>query len=145
MIYDLNIADLPSLPFSERSNLPTVRAVYIVCDAQGNVLYVGATCSLRSRLKSHHRRQQFEAIGHVSIAWIEVTQPLILRKTEAVLIEQLQPSLNRNRIPLAGQLVPVCALVSLATKRALKTLADKDCRTVSQTLKRLIERSLKAD
>lgn len=144
MTGELNIATLPSLPFSDRAKLPTIGAVYIICGADQRVLYVGATLQLRDRLKSHHRRKQFGSIEHVSIAWIEEDHPKRRLKMEAELIKQLDPKLNRNSVPLtADSLVNLTALVTLDTFWAVKRLAEQEERTVSNFTKRLIEQALK--
>lgn len=95
MTEELNLADLPSVPLSERGTLPNHPAIYFAMSQSGDVLYIGRAVSLCKRWSSHQRLLQLEEMGGVRIAWLAVLNGNVLPGLEGVLIDRFKPSLNR--------------------------------------------------
>lgn len=89
---DLNT--LPSLPLTNRKQLPAISAVYFCLDSNGQLLYVGKTVNLQQRWQQHHRYAQLELIEGVQLAWMSCEVEL-LEDTEEDLISLLSPLYNR--------------------------------------------------
>lgn len=90
-----DLSSLPSLPLSDRSQLPSCAAVYFALSASGRVLYVGQSIDLRERLRRHHRVALLDALGDVRIAWLKESNSLALRRIETALIKHFNPPLNK--------------------------------------------------
>ena len=88
--------DMPSLPLADRCQLPETPGIYILYQ-DDHVLYIGKTLSLRRRLQTHQRLQQFAEYGtNISIAWHALPHTYKREGTfyERNLISFLQPHLN---------------------------------------------------
>lgn len=90
----IKLSELTSVSLEGRRGLPECAGVYIVFDADSVVLYVGRSVNIRARWTSHHRRKDLQAIDGIRIAWIEVTDVLLLPTFEAGLIARFNPKLN---------------------------------------------------
>lgn len=79
--------------------LPTCSGLYVVFRG-AEVLYVGQARNLRQRWAGHHRFAQLRDLGADSIAWTprEIED---LNESEAALIADLRPRLNRHALPKA--------------------------------------------
>ena len=136
----INPNELPSVLLSRRKALPDCPAVYFVLTATGQVLYIGRSESLFFRIKSHHRRFQFKRLQSVRVAWLE-TSLESLTELESACIAIFNPTLNRTPVPLVeGQLQLVAGFVPPPVKQLIKELAEKDGRSESQALRKLLER-----
>lgn len=78
----VNLLALPSVSLENRFNLPMTPGIYLAIDAVGEVKYVGRTKSLwrRWNVSRHHRYNQLLAKGDIRIAWIEISNPKLLRR-----------------------------------------------------------------
>ena len=83
---------LPSVPFSNRWQLPEQPGVYVVLNGDA-VLYVGeAFDSIRKRWRAHNKRTQAEALGADRIAYMVCGDGRWWAEEYAVF--HLQPPLN---------------------------------------------------
>ncbi|NER99445.1 MAG: GIY-YIG nuclease family protein [Symploca sp. SIO1B1] len=64
----INPLTLPSVPLSQRSQLPTTPSIYFAIDTQGVVQYIGRSINPRQRWVSHHHFHELSNIGGVKIA-----------------------------------------------------------------------------
>lgn len=92
---NLDIRSLPSVQLKERVLLPDISGVYFVYSV--DILYIGKTHNLRKRWISHHRTQQLEALGDVTISYLAVPR-ILLSYIEDVSIEYFRPLLNNTEI-----------------------------------------------
>ncbi len=93
----IDISILPSLFLSDRKQLPKVACIYFAIDAMGQIQYIGKSVNLRQRwCGSHHRIEQLKSMENIRIAWLEVSDPLLLPKIENALISQFSPPLNKT-------------------------------------------------
>lgn len=92
-----DIALLPSLSLTERSQLPEITAVYFALSITGEVLYVGKANNLRSRWYGHHRYDQLRKFRTVRLAWFETPQDE-LDATERAFIAYYDPPLNNSNL-----------------------------------------------
>jgi DNA-binding XRE family transcriptional regulator len=93
--HTINPLELPSLPLEWKAALPLkCRAIYMALSAEGEILYVGRSNDIRKRWKSHDRFKHLKQIQGVRIAWIEVSDPYLLRTLETALIEYFKPEFN---------------------------------------------------
>jgi excinuclease UvrABC nuclease subunit len=117
-----DLSQLPWLPLDQRQDLPDVPAVYLVLTGDGQVLYIGKTASLQGRWKGHHRQIQFDRIGKVRLAWIEVETEEFLGEVEQLLIEHFSPVMNGQSLG-DGPVVPLHFKVPEQFRREFKTYA----------------------
>jgi hypothetical protein len=95
----IDIFALPSVPLSDRGQLPKCSAVYFILDG-ANVLYIGKSVNLSQRWLAHHRLKQVEKIAcYPRIAWMEVGDSDLLADIERALIQHFEPALNNQVIP----------------------------------------------
>ena len=78
---------------------PSLPAVYVIRDQEGRALYVGKAVNLRRRLRAHFVERRWRAIrpGFAPAAgadWVLVGSEIEALLREAVLIQELQPSVN---------------------------------------------------
>ena len=90
---------LPWKRLDDRRHLPPCAAIYFVCDGQGKVLYIGRTTSLLHRWLSHNRIRQCRELEQCRIAWLEVTDTLLLPAIEEACIAYFCPSWNEHPEP----------------------------------------------
>jgi excinuclease UvrABC nuclease subunit len=89
-------SDLPSVPLEQRKTLPECPGIYFAIDNTGIIQYIGRSNNIRQRWLQHHRQSQLEAIGSIQVAWLQVSDSLLLPSIEAALIEYFQPLLNNQ-------------------------------------------------
>lgn len=92
----INLLTLPSVPLDCRKDLPEYPGIYFAIDNAGTVQYIGRSSNIRQRWLQHHRYNQLEALGSVAVAWLQVSDNLLLPSIEAALIEYFQPLLNNQ-------------------------------------------------
>lgn len=90
----VNLAELPTVAFTERKALPDVPAVYFVLDGNGDMLYIGQSLSIARRWVSHSHHKKLRLLGARRIAWLTVSDPSLLLQVERACIEHFQPSVN---------------------------------------------------
>lgn len=100
----IDLRSLPSILLSERKSLPKkVSAIYFALSSSDEVLYIGRAVCLHDRWsgQKHHRRVQLEELGGVRIAWMQVSDPVLLPEIETALIKHFSPLLNvsNNEFP----------------------------------------------
>jgi DNA-binding XRE family transcriptional regulator len=91
---------LPSVFFEWKAALPKCAGIYFVIDNNEEVLYIGRSKDINQRWSSvgHHRHNQLSSMSGVRIAWMEVTDLLLLPDIESALIDWFCPVLNRLAI-----------------------------------------------
>lgn len=87
----LDLATLPSLPLSERKQLPATPCVYFAM-SNGSVQYIGRSINLKTRWSAHHHYHDLATDS--CIAWILVSDPSLLPQIERALINWFNPPLN---------------------------------------------------
>lgn len=91
----INLSELPSLPLECKANLPLrCQGIYIALSAKGEVLYVGRSKDIQKRWRSHSRFKHLKQIQGSRLAWLEVSDPYLLRILEPALIEYFKPEFN---------------------------------------------------
>jgi excinuclease UvrABC nuclease subunit len=99
----LDLTALPSLCLSRRAELPKAPAVYFAIDSLAQVQYIGQSINLRQRWANHHhRQQQLDGIGNITIAWLEISELSLRREVEEALIQHFDPPFNGLRNELGG-------------------------------------------
>lgn len=94
---------LPSLPLSERSQLPNCPAIYFVMQNE-SVLYIGKTVNLAQRWAAHHKWNQLAGLDTpIRIAWLSCSDKNLLTQIETALIQQFNPELNKSIPKLSSQ------------------------------------------
>ena len=92
----INPLTLPSVPLSERSQLPATPCIYLVLSQSGEILYVGRSVNLQQRLRTgHHRYSEFLGVGAHRVAWF-ACDAIELENIESQLIDLLKPKLNNQ-------------------------------------------------
>jgi hypothetical protein len=94
----IDIQDLPTVMFGERSRLPRMSAVYFALGVSDTVLYIGKTQDLWKRWRFHHRLQQLMDMGCLRIAWYGAKRDILLT-LEIPLIDAYKPPLNKRLGP----------------------------------------------
>jgi|GEM_PF-5266890 len=95
---------LPSVRFTEKSQLPKCPSVYFVLDGENitnsRVLYVGQAVNLKTRWQKHNRLKQLKSIsGNLTIAWLECTKGEAVRSMiETAFINLVEPELNESQV-----------------------------------------------
>lgn len=92
----LDIEALPKLDLAGLANAPAQPGIYLAIDDAGRVWYVGIADSLRQRLSSHDRLDDFRTHGVSCIAWLNESLPGNRRQIEKDLIEFCHPPLNNQ-------------------------------------------------
>lgn len=94
MSNSFDVMQLPFLPLLRRTELPRTSAIYFAIDSLGQIQYIGQSTNLRQRWANHHRHPELDAIGNINIAWLEISDPSLLREVEEALIEHFDPPFN---------------------------------------------------
>lgn len=106
-----SLDSLPSIPLSNKSELPDVAGIYFAIDSLGTIQYIGRSVNIKQRWAKHHRQPDLADLG-VKIAWLVVEPAIMLSIVEIALISWFNPPLNGAKI--------VCP-----TKPVKPKLADK--------------------
>jgi len=144
---EVNPLDLPSLPLSDKSELPDCPLIYFVSDGS-RVLYIGKSVRGRSRWITHHRYRQVLAMcAYPRLSWLEVNDPKSLRKIEESMIYQFDPILNGGRVPKTLQRKAdkgrIAVYFEPEVRQVLEKLAEKEDRSASNMVKCMVEKALK--
>ena len=97
LLPQISLAMLPSTPIASLEYLPNIPGVYFVVDSQGSVLYVGRSIKMRNRLKSHHRKDKFDAVEGAKVAYL-VVEASLLEAVEEEMINHFDPLLTDTPI-----------------------------------------------
>jgi len=92
----INPLSLPSLPVSQRKNLPKTGVIYFVLEGQ-KLLYIGKAKNLRHRWNNHKLLN--ENLNEAAIAWYELADEYSRRWTERSLIRKYEPPFNITDTP----------------------------------------------
>ncbi len=92
-IEQVNLLDLPSMPFRKKGKLPELACIYFVFCSQDSLLYIGRTVNLKNRWLHHHRYRDLVNYGTTRIAWMEVSIHE-LEGIERKMISHFNPVLN---------------------------------------------------
>ena len=95
----VNPLALPSLPLTEKQNLPRLPAIYFALGNSDEILYIGRSKNLAARWNVHHRYTELKTIGNVRIAWLHCSDESLLSEIEEALIKYFVPPLNRTPNP----------------------------------------------
>jgi hypothetical protein len=91
-----------SIPFAQRSHLPSHPGIYIVVDVEEEVWYVGKSINLNARWngKAHHRYKQLNRTNNKKIYRIywQIFSVSQLSEKEQYYINLLRPHLNYSRV-----------------------------------------------
>lgn len=122
-----------------RSCLPAAPGVYFVCDADGNVLYVGRSVNMQERWRHgrHHRYAQANEIEGVCIAWKSASLGDVT-EAEYRYIEELVPEWNgTNGRPSGRAQKPV--KIDEELHQQLQEIQDKDGVPIAESVRRAIK------
>jgi predicted GIY-YIG superfamily endonuclease len=89
-----NISLLPSLPITERFDLPEIGAVYFVLSEIGNIEYIGKASNLHRRWRSHNCCADLSNPKTSKIAWQEVCNETERDTLEREYILNFFPEIN---------------------------------------------------
>lgn len=90
----LDPQQLPSIRLEDRSQLPSIVAVYFVLDGYDKVQYIGQSVKLKARICSHTKLRTFKNLYSPRIAWLEINDTKALNQAEQLLIQCFNPPLN---------------------------------------------------
>lgn len=93
----IDLASLARLPLEQRAGLPATGGVYLAVDNATRVWYVGLAESLRDRLATHDRLQEFREKSATAVLWITESSEAKRAELERKLIDYFHPPLN-NRL-----------------------------------------------
>jgi GIY-YIG catalytic domain-containing protein len=99
----LNLETLPAVSLENRKRLPQTAGIYFAIDAAGAVQYIGQSINLRQRWKGHPCQGYIANGGR--IAYLEVSDPTLLKEIETALIQWFEPPLNDRRCNLAPKII----------------------------------------
>lgn len=94
---EIHIPFLPKVKLSEKSNLPTISAVYFALSYVMDVLYIGTAYNLCTRWKRHHKLHDLQVRRCEYIAWHKSTIK-DLYAIERELIVTYRPPLNTQQL-----------------------------------------------
>ncbi|NET61300.1 MAG: hypothetical protein F6K47_35790 [Symploca sp. SIO2E6] len=103
----INPLALPSVSLELRSQLPITPSIYFAIDTQGVIQYIGRSVNPKQRWANHHRLNEFNEIGGIKIAWLEVNDESLLNEIEQALIEYFDPPLNNRAVKAELDFQPV--------------------------------------
>src|SRR5215813_8376195 len=97
--------DLPWTPLKHYQALPNCPCLYFVLTANQEMGYIGRATQLKARWGQHHRLEEFRSHPDCRIAWLEVSDPLLLPALEQACIAYFQPLYNhkQGRRPLGEE------------------------------------------
>ena len=91
-----DVATLGRAPIGEPSLLPALGGVYLAIDIANRVWYVGKAESIRDRLRTHNKMDQFLEKNATLIAWQTEPDPARREQLETTLIKHFRPLINNN-------------------------------------------------
>jgi excinuclease UvrABC nuclease subunit len=138
--------DLPSVPLKQRKTLPECPGIYFAIDDAGVIQYIGRSNNIQQRWLQHHRYSQLEVLENVQIAWIQVSDSLLLPSIESALIEYFQPLLN-NQISASGSTsdIRLSARVPSEFQLQFKAKANSAGLNMSEALQKLASKFVKGE
>ena len=83
---------MEKIPYPERKNLPDISAVYLVGNDK-EVLYIGSTIKLKTRILTHHKKDAFAYNNASYIQWIPTDRDKLANEEEK-LVRSFIPILN---------------------------------------------------
>lgn len=139
----LDLSTLPSLPLSDRKQLPAIPCIYFAISS-GTVQYIGMSKNLRNRWVNHHRLSRLSL--NSNIAWLKVSDISLMPEIENALIHWFKPPLNngfqeqqiKTNFPTGGR-VSINAYIPENMKQDLEKLARIQRRSFSNLVEVLLE------
>jgi hypothetical protein len=92
----LEVHTLPWFPIEQYHALPHCPALYFVLNADNSIVYIGRTVSLKRRWAHHHRLQDYATLPGMKLAWLFVSDTVLLPALEAACIAHFRPRDNRR-------------------------------------------------
>jgi hypothetical protein len=142
----LDLKALPSMPLSDRRNLPIISCIYFALSS-GKVQYIGRSANLQQRWIQHHRQQYLDI--NSNIAWLEISNIDLLPQIEAALIEWFKPPLNREfadsaikKIATKSGKARIVVCVEDDLKQSLEILAKRQRRSLSNFIEVLCQEAV---
>ena len=133
----IEVSMLPAIPLAQREQLPHQAGIYFVLHGEV-VRYIGQTKSLRERWKNHNRIPQYATTAAVTIAYLLVSNPNLLRSVEKACIAYFDPLDNRKGYNERWAKVAVTPDV----KRNIALLSlDDDCKEY-ELVRKLVEQEM---
>ena len=83
-----------------------VPAIYFAIDSQEVIQYIGMTKNAKTRWRNHHKLPELESLEgseSIRIAYLEFSEPKMLREIEFALIEWFKPPLNNTKCIGSGK------------------------------------------
>ena len=103
----IDFNNLPSVPLSQKSDLPRCPAIYFVLNQKREILYIGRSINLLYRWRDHHRFSQLSEINKnkdIFIHWWECNLEIRdLASAEHYYINLFKPLLNLTIVPTIYQ------------------------------------------
>lgn len=93
----IDVSSLPPMRLDQRLEFPDIPVVYFAL-LNDEILYIGKAKNLIQRWRQHHRQAELEVFSEVKIAWIEFSDPGLLRVVEKALIQYFKPKFNQQLI-----------------------------------------------
>lgn len=94
----IDLSTLPSLSLAERNQFPRCQGIYFVIADDGKLLYIGRSINIAKRWSQHHRHPDLEQLVGVRLAWLQVSDALLLPEIEKALIQYFKPQLNKKSV-----------------------------------------------
>lgn len=127
--------------------LPESSAIYFVIDGD-SVYYVGKAKNLRQRFLNHHKFDEFQSLANPQILWVAVSKGF-LHDAEKLCMDTLTPNGNSYSaveyrgeeaiVEGSGKFI-ISFVATTEQKAQLETWAKEDDRTVSATIRQILER-----
>lgn len=130
----INPLNLPSVPLDCRKALPECPGIYFAIDSAGAVQYIGRSNNIRQRWLTHHRYSQLEALGSVAVAWLQVSDSLLLPSIEAALIEYFQPLLNNQNNTKKRERTLIQFQIDPPTKEKFIQKVNQENKTITKVM-----------
>jgi hypothetical protein len=144
-IETVNLLDLPSVALTDRATLPNCSAIYFALSPDNTVLYIGKARNLafRWRGKTHHRYFELAGMGNVRIAWLIVSDPMLLNGVEAACIAYFRPPLNGVRVLGEGDTIIVTIKLPRDLYEGVRQTAARERRSIAQQMVVMAEQGLR--
>jgi excinuclease UvrABC nuclease subunit len=139
---NIDLYSLPLLPLINRSQLPAKAGIYFVLDEYKTPLYIGRSNNIKSRWIGHHRLSELRNISGINIAWLEISDPVLLSDTEAALIEWFNPVLNGKKFKDTAE---IRVFVSPELRNQFKGKCVTQGKTMSEVLAEFMSAYVKQD
>jgi GIY-YIG catalytic domain len=135
----INLSTLPFVSLDCRKDLPECPGIYFVVDNAGTVQYIGRSNNIRQRWSRHHRYNQLKMLESVVVAWLQVSDSLLLSSIEIALIEYFQPLLNNQVTPDKQKRTFLQIAISPEKKEKFAKKVQQKGRNITDVLTKFID------